>query len=314
MAHCCVAKPRKSTTRATFCALHCIQNRQSCLAVRIIQRFLRAFRWRRHWRRDRCAGAAQHPGAVGIAPYFHPFTLAAVSRDLERPLAQWQVSSILMKPSTELESTLAERAHRKLRADIISGALLADQALRLEYLKERYGISYSPLREALNRLHSEQLVVSSPSRGFRVSPFSEAHMWDAIETRIVIDCEALRRALVRGDAAWEEKLLAAFDMLIPLSESGAEARHYDFHRALISACGSHWLLTLSDQLYGQTERYRQTSLRGRTSWNIRRDSTAEHRQLLHAAVARDAVLAAGLLARHYRQTGRMVQQVLAMTE
>jgi len=219
-----------------------------------------------------------------------------------------------MKPVIENESTLAERAHRKLRVDIISGALAADQALRLEYLKERYGISYSPLREALNRLHSEQLVVSSPSRGFRVAPFSEAHMWDAIETRIVIDCEALRRALARGDAEWEVKLLAAFDALIPLSEPGAEARHYAFHRALLSACGSPWLLTLSDQLYGQTERYRQTSLRGRTHGNIQRDSAAEHQQLLHAAVARDAVLAAGLLARHFRQTGRLVQQVLVMTE
>lgn len=226
------------------------------------------------------------------------------------------------------EITLAEQAHRMLRRDIISGALPAGRALRLEYLKGRYGISFSPLREALNRLHSERLVVSTPSRGFRVAPFSEEEMWDVIETRIVIDSEALRRSLVRGDDAWEAKLVASFHALMlatgrrildanaPESpdEDQLEERHHDFHRNLIAACGSRWLLNLSDQLYAQTERYRQPSLRDRNYWKLERDVGTEHRQLLDAAVARNANLALGLLARHYRETGRMVRRVLIMTE
>ena len=223
--------------------------------------------------------------------------------------------------------TLAEQAYRGLRRDIITGALAADQPLRLEYLKERYGLSFSPLREALNRLHSERLVVSMPSRGFRVAPFSEDEMWDVIETRIVIDCEAIRRSLARGDDAWEAQLVAAFHALVvargqrladihtpaePLHDD-LEERHQDFHRSLIAACGSRWLLDLSDQLYAQTERYRQPSLRDADYSKYRRDVTVEHRQLLDAAVAKDAGLAAGLLARHYRETGRMMRQVLALS-
>ena len=225
------------------------------------------------------------------------------------------------------EITLAEQAHRMLKRDIISGALPAGQALRLEHLKERYGISFSPLREALNRLHSERLVVSTPSRGFRASPFSEEEMWDVIETRIVIECEALRRSLARGDEAWEGRLVLCFEALMLATgrrladTSGSESaddnqleeRHYDFHHSLISACGSRWLLNLSEQLYAQTERYRQPSLRDGNYGDLKRDVGAEHRQLLDAAVARDAVLAAGLLARHYRETGRTVKRLLAMT-
>lgn len=224
------------------------------------------------------------------------------------------------------EITLAEQAHRTMRRDIISGAIPAGQPLRLEYLKERYGISFSPLREALNRLHSERLVVATPSRGFRVVPFSEEEMWDVIETRIVIECEALRRSLARGDDEWEARLVGAFDALMlatgqrkpqagwPEVPQGVELeeRHHDFHRSLIAACGSRWLLDLSDQLYAQTERYRQPSLRDGSYWKAERDVGAEHRQLLDAAVARDSGMAAGILARHYRETGRMVRKVLAL--
>ncbi|MEF7613808.1 FCD domain-containing protein [Aquincola sp. MAHUQ-54] len=236
------------------------------------------------------------------------------------------VDAVTAPDATIEEITLAEQAHRALRKDLISGAIPAGQPLRLEYLKERYGLSFSPLREALNRLQSERLVVSTTSRGFRVAPFSEEEMWDAIETRILIDCEALRRSLVRGDLAWEDRLVAAFDALMQAKqqrEAGApqvtppddvqlEARHHEFHCALISACGSRWLLDLSDQFYAQTERYRQPSLRDSAYWTPGRDVAVEHRQLLDAAVARDAGLAAGLLARHYRETGRMVKKVLAL--
>jgi len=226
------------------------------------------------------------------------------------------------------EITLAEKAHRMLRRDIISGAVPAGQALRLEYLKDRYQLSFSPLREALNRLHSEKLVVSTPSRGFRVAPFSEDEMWDVIETRILIDCEALRRSLARADDGWELRLTASYQALIEETdrkhrsdnESGSdlgeiddarlEVLHHQFHRSLICGCGSQWLLDISDLLYAQSERYRQPSLRDRSYWNIERDVSHEHKQLLDAAIARDSVSAAGLLARHYRETGRIVRRVL----
>jgi len=219
--------------------------------------------------------------------------------------------------------TLAEQVHRKLRADIVSGAIPPSQALRLEYLKRRYGISYSPLREALNRLHSEQLVVSTTSRGFRVAPFSETEMWDAIETRILIDCEALRRSLMHGDDAWETRLVAAFHALTLAarqratdaqtradSEGTLQQRHHDFHRSLLSACGSRWLLNLSEQLYTQTERYRQPSLRDRRYWSGTRNVAKEHQQLLDAALARNSAQATELLAQHYRATGHVLMHIL----
>lgn len=222
------------------------------------------------------------------------------------------------EPAPE-EITLAEQVYRALRRDIISGEVPAGQSLRLEYLKERYGISFSPIREALNRLHSERMVETTSSRGFRVSPFSVEEMWDAIEARILIDCEAMRRSLARADDKWEAQLVGAFHALTlaanrsaeqrempPSQDEVLEARHLEFHHALISACGSRWLIELSGQMYAQTERYRRPSLRGRPRWGSTRDVQQEHQDLMDAALARNAEQATSMLTQHYRETGRMV--------
>jgi GntR family transcriptional regulator, carbon starvation induced regulator len=221
------------------------------------------------------------------------------------------------------DGTLAGKAYLALRRDIISGAIEAGQSLRLEYLKQRYGISFSPIREALNRLHSERLVISTASRGFRVAPFSLQEMWDAIETRILIDCEALRLSLQNADDRWEAQLVGRFHTLtLAASRNLAEAsnqqeaedelehRHIDFHQGLIAACGSPWLLNLSMQLCDQTERYRRPIMRNRRHrGGAPRDVQQEHEDLLKTALERDASRAAVLLADHYRETGRIIEMM-----
>ena len=159
------------------------------------------------------------------------------------------------------EITLSEQVYRLLRRDIMGGAFAPGQSLRLESLKQRYGSSFSPIREALNRLRSERMVVATTSRGFRVAPLSVEELWDACETRILIDCDALRRSLADAGDAWEARLVGAYHALTlaaqraaesivlnPELEDALEARHQDFHHALIGACRSPWLLDLSAQL------------------------------------------------------------------
>jgi GntR family transcriptional regulator, carbon starvation induced regulator len=224
------------------------------------------------------------------------------------------------------EITLGEKAYRALRADIISGAIEAGQSLRLEYLKQRYGISFSPIREALNRLHSERFVLFNASRGFRLAPFSIAEMWDAIETRILIDCEALRRSLINANDQWEARLVGAFHALTLAANRNAvafpdqavgeqlEARHLEFHQGMLAACDSPWLISLSGQLYDQSERYRRPALRGHATCGCARDVPAEHQELMNAALKREAAHASALLAEHYRESGRFVEKMREESE
>ena len=75
-------------------------------------------------------------------------------------------------------ATLGEAAYQRLRADIVAGSLEAGKPLRLEALRQRYGLSFSPLREALMRLQSERLVLSTALRGFSVAPLSRDEIKD----------------------------------------------------------------------------------------------------------------------------------------
>lgn len=216
--------------------------------------------------------------------------------------------------------TLSEVAYQRLRADIVSGALDAGKPLRLEALKQRYGLSFSPLREALMRLQSERLVLSTALRGFSVAPLSLEEMKDATETRILIESEALRRSMQGGDDDWEAGIVAAFHALGRqverqsrlAGEVGAvdmhamDERHYQFHRALIAHCGSPRLLDLADQLYIETQRYRLPCLVGGVAGTQARDVTAEHQQIMDATLRRseDAVR---YLAEHYRRTADIIE-------
>lgn len=220
-------------------------------------------------------------------------------------------------------ATLAENAYRQLRGDIIAGVFSPGQPLRLEQLKQRYGLSFSPLREALNRLQAERLVTSAALRGFSVAPFSIDEMWDATETRILVECEALQRSVERGDDGWESGVVAAFHALElqvkrlkagtgaadPAELARLESRHQDFHRALIASCHSPRLVSLADQLYAETQRYRLPSLTGRLASKAR-DIPQEHRRIMQAALKRDATEATRLLAEHYRRTAEAVEKAL----
>ena len=216
-------------------------------------------------------------------------------------------------------ATLAEAAYRRLRQDIVAGVFAPSQPLRLELLKQRYGLSFSPLREALNRLQTERLVITAPLRGFSVAPVSIEEMWDATETRILIECEALRRSIAQGDDDWEAGIVAAFHALdLQVRRKAAsggigddelialETRHQDFHRALIGRCRSRRLTDIADQLYVETQRYRLPTLAGQNP-AASRDVALEHRQIMEAALARRGDEAVALLAAHYRRTSILVE-------
>lgn len=223
-------------------------------------------------------------------------------------------------PTSPVPVTLAEAAYRLLRQDIVAGVFAPGQPLRLELLRQRYGFSFSPLREALNRLQTERLVATAALRGFSVAPVSIDEMWDAMETRILIECEALKRSIRNGDDDWEAGIVAAFHFLDlqvrRMSAADAavggddlwafERRHQDFHRALIARCRSRRLIDLADQLYTETQRYRLPTVAGHTAMPIR-DVPREHREIMEATLARRADEALGLLAGHYRRTAELIQ-------
>lgn len=213
--------------------------------------------------------------------------------------------------------TLAEKAYDALRHDIIRGAFPPESPLRLADLSERYGMGFSPLREALNRLQAERLVTAESLRGFRVAPLSPDELHDAISLRIQIESEALRSAIRLGDDAWAAGIVSAlYALTLQAGRTGAqadiwalEARHHAFHRALLVACNSPWTLEFFERLYAATERYRIPVLLAATR-PAGRDVQAEHKALAEATLDRDADKAVAVLRDHYLRTAEDIERAI----
>ncbi len=214
--------------------------------------------------------------------------------------------------------TLTERAYGALRTDILAGVLKPDAKLQTEALKIRYGMGGSTLREALTRLTGEALVTFEGQRGFRVAGTSREDFADLCDVRRIVEVEALRRSIVAGDDAWEARVVTAHHRLSKIEDqipARLEAVYDEwenwnraFHKALISACPSRWLIRMHDQLFQQAERYRRiTFASGRL---LPRNVQAEHEAIKIAAVARDVDAACGLAASHILRTLAVLDRIV----
>lgn len=210
--------------------------------------------------------------------------------------------------------TLTSAVLERLRADILSTKLVPGQKLHIAGLAKQFSVSLSSVREALSRLVADGLVQASDQRGFRVSPVSPADLKDVTQTRIDIEGLALRRSIERGDQAWLTSVEKAFAHLnaVPYRHPDEPGSHYEewvirhrvFHRTLVNACGSQWLLSFRDMLHEQSERYRRLSIRRETG--MVRDVEAEHAAIVRATLKRDPDTAVSALSEHFQTTMHLV--------
>jgi len=202
-----------------------------------------------------------------------------------------------------VEETVAESGYRQIRADIIFGRLAPGLKLKLENLKGAYETSVSTLREILNRLTSEGLVVAEGQRGFEVARVSVADLREIAALRLLLEEHALEQSFEQGDVEWEARLVSAHYKLARMEQvmaSGDTSRaedwkryDWEFHQALISACGSRLLMETHSAVFDKYLRYQMVALSYRGSV-----AELEHRQLLEAALQRDSKTAKKVLQRH----------------
>jgi len=226
--------------------------------------------------------------------------------------------------SVSKHESMAQRAYRIIRADIISGARPPGERLRIEMLKTIYDIGPTPLREALQKLSTEGLVLALEKRGFMVSPLDLDEFSDLNIARIEIEKVALSRSIALGDRQWESRVVAATylmnkeDAALLASGNGVsdawEAANAEFHATMIAACGSKWLLQMRDHLQDMCERYRRSSISQsiRKTGNGKRDVGKEHAAISNAVLARDARLACQLTESHYMKTLDRLKRDLKM--
>jgi len=140
----------------------------------------------------------------------------------------------MQKPSSEVASsepdsqisTQASTVYDRLQADILTGNLKPGLKLRLKDLIEKYDTGNSPLREALNRLSANGMVVREENRGFRVPTASNSELAELTRTRCWLEEIALRESITNGDIAWEERIVLAFHWLARTAQNAKDASFY----------------------------------------------------------------------------------------
>ncbi len=201
------------------------------------------------------------------------------------------------------ELSVGDSVYEALRHDIIFGRLAPSAKLKLDRLKADYSVSIATLREALNRLVTEGFVKTEGQRGFFVAPMSAAGLREIADLRILLECHALKLSFEAGDTEWEARVIAAHHKLSRMEERMKSGDHsakevwkqydWEFHQALISACGSEALLNVHGTVFDKYLRYQMRTL------TFRGDPAAiEHRALLDSAMVRDISTAQSVLRKH----------------
>jgi GntR family transcriptional regulator, carbon starvation induced regulator len=211
-------------------------------------------------------------------------------------------------------TTLADEIVDRLRGDIVSGRLKPNERLRFEALTASYGVSVSPLREALSRLSAEELVQPDAQRGYRVAQVSISELMDILETQKTLEILALRLAITHGDDAWEAQIVAAHHRLARVESRRAlddsegwaqdwELRHREYHQSLIAACHLRWLKRFCSQLREHLDRYRNIADVAPSRFPA---IAIQHGAIVEATISRDAARASMLLQQHYDAAAKVI--------
>ncbi|WP_210496092.1 GntR family transcriptional regulator [Microvirga antarctica] len=201
------------------------------------------------------------------------------------------------------QARLLDEVADVLRERIYAGTYRPGDVLRQESLATEFGISRTPLREALRVLERDGLVHHQAGRGVKVASADRARLLDAYALREVVDGLAARFAAERADRATIEALdgLVArqVEIVAPWEPRVYTQSNVDFHLAVIAAARNEFLDT-------HIPLVRMTSQVFTPAYSLSLDRAlqgiGEHRHIVEAIAAGDGAAAERLARAHIRET------------
>lgn len=192
---------------------------------------------------------------------------------------------------------------------IVEGELPPGERVNEGALSEQFGISRTPLREALKVLASEGLVELRPNRGTRVSAITPEEVGELFEAVGGIERLAGELAAVRMTDRGMERLRALHERMERHYEAGERHEYFrlnqQIHNTIVSLAGNSVLEATHASLMVRVRRARYMAIQSPERWH---ESVQEHRAILHALEARDPAAAGELILNHVHRTGEVVKQ------
>ncbi|KJC65262.1 GntR family transcriptional regulator [Agreia bicolorata] len=215
-----------------------------------------------------------------------------------------------MTDDTERASQTTQ-LYERLRSAILTLDLLPGQSLAERGLEARFAASRTPVRAALVRLEAEGLV-RRDGRSFAVAPIDLAEIAQLAEYREAIETAAVRLAVHRASDEQLDTLENELESTADVHAAGESVRAGgDFHSRLAELSGNPFFSTAVATSLRRLERTRWLEASSAGSRDHARD---EHLRILDAVRARNADLAAALIAEHIRGTHERLRESLSSDE
>jgi DNA-binding GntR family transcriptional regulator len=186
------------------------------------------------------------------------------------------------------------------------GILKAGQQLRQDELASELGISRTPLREAIARLHAEGLAVIEAYRGATVFRPTAHELGEIYDVRLLLEPRAAELATVNANPPLVQALRHIFDELEGCSTSDFPRLNRQFHRVLYLASGHGKLCDVIAALSYQSEPFVAMLVGGVGSRRAQQD----HAALLGAVAAGDAHAASSITYDHLLSTREIVSEMI----
>ncbi|WP_425428655.1 GntR family transcriptional regulator [Streptomyces yerevanensis] len=192
-----------------------------------------------------------------------------------------------------------------LRVALMGGELVPGEVYSAPLLGERFGVSATPVREAMQQLAVEGAVEVVPNRGFRVVERGARELAELAEIRVLLEAPVMQR-LARSVPAerWAE-LRPLAEATARAASTGCRATYVEsdraFHRAVLALSGNEQLVRIADDLHRRAQWPLVTGPGSRRRAALTANA-AEHAALLSALIDRDLATTQSLVRDHFTCT------------
>lgn len=195
--------------------------------------------------------------------------------------------------------SLRETVTEKLRTSIISGDLVEGELYSAPSLGAAFGVSATPVREAMMDLVREGLVETVKNKGFRITGMTDAELEEIAEIRLLIEPAATKRALPLIPAESISELRTLANKIVQMAKDKDSAAYLaadrEFHSRLMSFAGNKQLVELATSLRLRTRMYGLQSLMENNQLD---GSAQEHHEMIDCVESGDGDGIYDLMVRH----------------
>lgn len=203
--------------------------------------------------------------------------------------------------------TVADEVFEAVRSDIITGKISRDEMLSIYQLADRYGVSRTPVREAVLRLANVGLVIVEKNHGVRVKGLTAGDVREIFHTRLLIEVPSAFNAAGSSPPGVRERFSEVMERLAAAARKNDLPAFIqadrDFHAIIISWNGNNKAAKIVDQIRDESHSLGASTFEdGRAMSEV----LGEHTPIYEAILKGEGRTAALLMREHLVQTARLL--------